>query len=158
LRGVRLLIVECHRPLDLQEAHWEENLKVLQEQHPDRPEEELTEENAKSVAPPQIIPPHSTGGAVDLVLVDADEQELDMGSPLNETGPLMRTLAGELPETAKDNRRMLLVAMEGAGFANYGHEWWHFSYGDRYWAYAKGVPFAIYGFATLDRTPGDEQW
>ena len=151
--GVRLLIVECHRPLDLQEVYWEENLNALQERHPDRPEEELTEENAKFVAPPQIVPPHSTGGAVDLVLVDADGQELDMGSPLNETGPLMRTLAGGLPEAAKHNRKMLLAAMEGAGFVNYGHEWWHFSYGDRYWAYAKGAPFAIYGPATVIKGP-----
>jgi D-ala-D-ala dipeptidase len=26
--------------------------------------------------------------------------------------------------------------MVGAGFVNYGYEWWHYSYGDRYWAHA----------------------
>lgn len=133
--GVRLLIVECHRPLEIQEAYWEANLEALRERHPDRPEEELAEESAKFVAPPRIVPPHSTGGAVDLVLLDADGTELDMGSPLNKAGPLMRTDAEGIPEAAKDNRGTLLAAMEGAGFVNYGHEWWHFSYGDRYWAF-----------------------
>jgi D-alanyl-D-alanine dipeptidase len=70
---------------------------------------------------------------------------LDMGSPLNEEGPLMRTGADRIPDYAKKNRRMLLSVMEGAGFVNYGHEWWHFSYGDRYWAYVRHERAAIYG-------------
>jgi D-alanyl-D-alanine dipeptidase len=146
--GVRLLVVECHRPLELQDEYWETQLETLRERHPDWSEDTLTTENAKFVAPPEIVPPHSTGGAVDLVLVDADGKELDMGSLLNEKGPLMRTDAQGLSEEAKRNRSVLLQAMESAGFVNYGHEWWHFSYGDRYWAYAKGEPAAIYGVAT----------
>jgi zinc D-Ala-D-Ala dipeptidase len=65
------------------------------------------------------------------VLIDAGGEELDMGSLLNEKGPRMRTEARRLPEEAKRNRALLLEAMECAGFANYPHEWWHFSYGDR---------------------------
>jgi D-alanyl-D-alanine dipeptidase len=152
--GVRLLIVECHRPLELQDAYWEAQLESLRELHPDWPEDKLAEENAKFVAPPEIVPPHSTGGAVDLVLVDAKGEELDMGSSLNEKGPRMRTDARGLPPEAKQNRVFLLEAMEGAGFVNYPHEWWHFSYGDRYWAYAKGEPAAIYGAAAWDPSPG----
>jgi zinc D-Ala-D-Ala dipeptidase len=148
--GVRLLIVECHRPLEIQDAYWEEQLEALRERHPDWPEDKLAEENAKFVAPPEIVPPHSTGGAVDVVLVDAEGEELDMGSSLNEKGPRMRTDARELPQEAKRNRIALLEAMESVGFVNYPHEWWHFSYGDRYWAYVKGEPVAIYGAATQD--------
>jgi D-alanyl-D-alanine dipeptidase len=153
--GVRLLIVECHRPLDLQDAYWEDQLGALRERHPDWPEDKLAEENAKFVAPPEIVPPHSTGGAVDLVLVDAEGEELDMGSLLNEKGPRMRTDARGLPEEATRNRALLLQALESAGFVNYPHEWWHFSYGDRYWAYAKGEPAAIYGAATRDLLTGE---
>ena len=51
-----------------------------------------------------------------------------MGSSLNEKGPRMRTDARRLPEEAKRNRALLLGAMESAGFVNYPHEWWHFSY------------------------------
>jgi D-alanyl-D-alanine dipeptidase len=152
--GVRLLIVECHRPLELQDAYWETQLKTLRERHPDWSEDKLSTENAKFVAPPEIVPPHSTGGAADLVLVDADGKELDMGSSLNEKGPLMRTDARGLPEEAKRIRSVLLEVMESAGFVNYGHEWWHFSYGDRYWAYTKGEPAAIYGAASRDLVTG----
>jgi len=120
--GVRLLIVECHRPLELQDAYWEDQLKSLRERHPDWPEDKLATENAKFVAPPEIVPPHSTGGAVDLVLVDAEGEELDMGSLLNEKGPLMRTNARGLRQEAERNRNLLLEAMESAGFVNYPHE------------------------------------
>jgi zinc D-Ala-D-Ala dipeptidase len=148
--GIRLLIVECHRPLELQDAYWKDQLESLRERHPDWPEDKLATENAKFVAPPEIVPPHSTGGAVDVVLVDAGGEELDMGSALNEKGPRMRTDAQGLLQEARRNRELLLDAMECAEFVNYPHEWWHFSYGDRYWAYAKGHSAAIYGAATLD--------
>ena len=62
----------------------------------------------------------------------------------------MRTDARGLPQEAKQNRRVRLTAVQSAGFVNYPHEWWHFSYGDRYWAYAKDEPAAIYGAATQD--------
>jgi hypothetical protein len=29
--------------------------------------------------------------------------------------------------------------MQAHGFVNYPTEWWHFSYGDRYWAYHQAV-------------------
>jgi D-alanyl-D-alanine dipeptidase len=47
---------------------------------------------------------------------------LDMGLSLNEKGPLMRTDARGLPQEAKRNRRVLLTAMQSAGFVNYPHE------------------------------------
>ena len=33
----------------------------------------------------------------------------------------------------------------GAGLVNYPTEWWHWSYGDRYWALLTGAPAALYG-------------
>ena len=38
------------------------------------------------------------------------------------------------------------IALQAVGFVNYPTEYWHWSYGDRYWAYQKGQPAAIYGF------------
>jgi len=35
--------------------------------------------------------------------------------------------------------------LHAAGLVNYPTEWWHWSYGDRYWAMATGAPAAIYG-------------
>ena len=142
--GIRLVVLECHRPLELQQRYWETDLAILRKRHSDWSEERLLRENAKFVAPPWSVPPHSTGGAVDLVLVDEEVRELDMGSALNEEGLLMRTDAAGISSEAKANRRMLLGAMISAGFVNYPHEWWHFSYGDRYWAYTTGKSAAHY--------------
>jgi len=33
----------------------------------------------------------------------------------------------------------------GAGLVNYPTEWWHWSYGDRYWALMTGAPAALHG-------------
>jgi len=30
------------------------------------------------------------------------------------------------------------------GFVNYPTEYWHWSYGDKYWAFIKQQPYAIY--------------
>lgn len=143
--GVRLLVYECYRPPELQAALWEEALKTLRQRHPGWTEEDLTRENAKFIAPPRAVPPHSTGGAVDVTLADNSGEELDLGSPLNRNSPLDRTFAKGIAEEGTRNRELLLSAMESAGFANYGYEWWHYSYGDRYWAFQRGENAAIYG-------------
>ena len=35
-------------------------------------------------------------------------------------------------------------ALVNVGFVNYPTEYWHWSYGDKYWAFIKKQPFAIY--------------
>jgi D-alanyl-D-alanine dipeptidase len=42
------------------------------------------------------------------------------------------------------NRTILAAATRAADFVNYPLEWWHWSYGDRYWACATDV-VATYG-------------
>lgn len=143
--GVRLLILECHRPVDLQARYWEGDLRDLREQHPEWSEDMLTEKNAEFVAPPWNTPPHSTGGALDLTLTDDWGEELNLGFLVNEPGPYTRTTAAGLSARASENRRLLLDVMEEAGFVNYGYEWWDYHFGDRYWAYVRGEDHAFYG-------------
>ena len=143
--GMRLLILECHRPVGLQARYWEGDLRGLRDRHPGWSETRLTEKNAEFVAPPWDTPPHSTGGAVDLTLSDEVGQELDLGSSVNESGAYMRTAAEGLTARATENRRLLLDVMDEAGFVNYGYEWWDYHFGDRYWAYIKGERYAFYG-------------
>jgi D-alanyl-D-alanine dipeptidase len=40
---------------------------------------------------------------------------------------------------------VLATALGGAGLVNYPTEWWHWSYGDRYWALLAGSAQAVYG-------------
>ena len=59
---------------------------------------------------------------MDVVLIDAEGKELDMGPSLNEKGSRMRTNARGLPQEAKRKRIAVLEAMESVGFVNYPHE------------------------------------
>lgn len=104
---------------------------------------------ASAFVSPVEVAPHCAGAALDLTLVDADGVELDMGVAVNghRTGdekycPLN---APGLSPPARRNRDLLARAMGGAGFVNYPTEWWHWSYGDRYWALITKADHAIYG-------------
>ncbi len=39
------------------------------------------------------------------------------------------------PACGEENRKILINCLERAGFINYPTEWWHWSYGDCYWAF-----------------------
>lgn len=90
-------------------------------------------------------PPHSTGAAVDLTLVDAQGQPVDMGSPIDELSP--RSLPDYYPpeSTYTARRNLLHQVMAQAGFVRHPEEWWHFSWGDQLWAWVTGAPVAHYG-------------
>jgi tetratricopeptide (TPR) repeat protein len=100
------------------------------------------------VSPPGVAP-HVTGGAVDLTLCTETGTELPMGTQVNATPPesdeACHTAYAGVPEEAARNRRTLGAAMTAAGFVNYPMEWWHWSYGDRYWAFTTGARHAPYG-------------
>lgn len=101
---------------------------------------------------PRTPPPHATGAAIDLTLEDASGQDVDMGSPIDETTERSypNHFAGStVPElqAVHQNRCLLNEVMSTAGFARHGNEWWHFSMGDQMWAWLLNKPFAIYGAA-----------
>ncbi len=51
---------------------------------------------------------------------------------------------------ARANRGLLATALTAAGLVNYPTEWWHWSYGDRYWAHVTGASQACYGPVPTD--------
>jgi D-alanyl-D-alanine dipeptidase len=148
--SVRLLVVEAFRPLWLQRRFFERDLERVAARYRHWDEPAIHEFTARYVAPPDIVPPHSTGGALDVTLV-RDGAPLDLGTPVNadpEVGDgACHTNASGLDPGAQANRKLLVDVMAGAGFANYPAEWWHWSYGDRYWAHTTGAACAIYGTA-----------
>jgi zinc D-Ala-D-Ala dipeptidase len=99
---------------------------------------------------PRTPPPHSTGAAIDLTLLDAAGREVDMGCPIDETTerayPDHYASASSPPLRRYHEHRVLLdEVMRSAGFLRHGNEWWHFSLGDQMWAWAAGEPIAIHG-------------
>ncbi|MEU6275742.1 M15 family metallopeptidase [Streptomyces populi] len=146
--GVRLLFIEGYRPPSLQRRYFEEYSSELARAHPDWQAAELREAASRFVSPPEIAP-HSAGAAVDVTLVDHRGRELDMGTRVNaspeESSGACYTDAPDLSARARTNRATLGGALSTAGLINYATEWWHWSFGDRYWALRTGQPAALYG-------------
>jgi len=146
--GILLLIKECHRPMSVQKGFWDNYTLWLKNKYPDWSDEKLYDECSKLNAPLDVAP-HTTGGAVDLTLTDADGKWLDMGTEFNasphETAEATYTHVDNISDLAKANRKLLIDVMTQVGFVNYPTEWWHWSYGDKYWALNTQQPHAIYG-------------
>lgn len=121
----------------------------LRLKNPEWTEEELLYHTNEFVASPFIEapPPHTTGGAVDVTLVNDSGEKLDMTSPYGWSEESAPTSFPGISEEARKNRRILIYAMSRAGFSNYLGEWWHWSYGDSAWALHASLDSAIYGEA-----------
>jgi zinc D-Ala-D-Ala dipeptidase len=85
-------------------------------------------------------PPHSTGAAIDLTLVDEHGSPIDMGSPIDEMSD--RSLPGyfdksqdPIAQQYHHHRQLLDRVMTDAGLIRHPNEWWHFSIGDQLWAW-----------------------
>lgn len=155
-RGLRLLVVEGYRPPTLQRQYFEEYRDGLAKLHPDYSPAQLRTAASRYVSPPELAP-HSAGAAIDLMLCDESGIELEMGTLINATpeeseGRCYTDSPGLNPKAA-EHRAILVEAMHSAGFVNYPTEWWHFSYGDRYWALLTKRPTALYGPADFTPAP-----
>jgi zinc D-Ala-D-Ala dipeptidase len=149
--GIRLLLIEGYRPPARQLSYFEEYLGYLRQANPGSSAEQLRMLASRYVSPPEIAP-HSAGAAIDLTLCTTSGAELDLGTPVNaspeESAGACYTGHPSISAEARRNRAILAAALQGAGLVNYPTEWWHWSYGDRYWAMASGGGRAIYGPAS----------
>ncbi|MER7415224.1 M15 family metallopeptidase [Micromonospora peucetia] len=146
--GLRLLVIEGYRPYQAQLEIFTGYREELRRAHPDWSPERLYRETTKFVSPVEVAP-HSTGGAVDLTLCTEDGVELDMGTAVDATPEASDnacfTDAPAVSAVARRHRRVMGDALRTAGLVNYPTEWWHWSYGDRYWALMTGAPRTRYG-------------
>ena len=153
--GYRLGILEGWRPRYIQRRMYLTSWLRFKKLHPDWSDLQVRRVLNRMVAPPDaaVPPPHSTGGAVDVFLVDDEGERIDLYSPYEMFDPrCYPAFAKGLSETALRNRTILREAMLAGGMTNYPSEWWHWSYGDQGWAYrgpqVPGDPWpeaALYG-------------
>ncbi len=95
---------------------------------------------AAPITDPATPPPHSTGAAVDLTLVDQTGKTLGMGGEIDELSPSSHpdyyANSRKLPEKQYHRYRQVLnQVMTNVGFLRHPEEWWHFSLGDQMWAW-----------------------
>jgi len=106
--GLRLRIYDALRPSEAQWALWN---------HTPDPD---------FLADPRRGSPHSRGAAVDLTLIGADGQPLDMGTAFDAFTALSHHASTDVPPSAQRNRLLLLGLMTAAGWDFYRNEWWHY--------------------------------
>ncbi len=106
--GYKLKIFDAYRPVNVQKKLWD----IL----PD----------ANFIAPPKKGSPHSRGVAVDLTLVDGNNNELDMGTEFDEFSRLSYHGCFDISRESYKNRLLLLGIMTDSGWDFFRNEWWHY--------------------------------
>jgi D-alanyl-D-alanine dipeptidase len=135
--GYKFLIKEAYRPLSSQKKSFEKVFETYKKQDPMKADDEIYDLTSQYVAPVKVAG-HPTGGAIDITLMK-DEIEVEMGTKFNdspvETENLTYLYSNYINDEARKNREILIECMEKVGLENYPTEWWHWSYGDCYWAF-----------------------
>ena len=108
LFGLRLKILDAFRPQEAQEALW------------------AVAPNPDYIADPAKGSNHTRGVAVDLTLIDASGQALDMGTPVDTMSAASHHFHEAHPPAIQVNRMRLLTVMLEAGFVHHPREWWHY--------------------------------
>jgi len=156
-----LLIYDSWRPLEVQEFMFKRAFLLECE----KSDIDLSFENIKSY--PSILkkvekfwaypshdtrcpPPHSTGGALDVCLLDKEGNLVEMGSMVDQmdetSNPFFyANIKNEEAIIWNSRRNLLRKIMTKFGFAQHPNEWWHFSYGDQLWAWKNKKANAFYG-------------
>ncbi len=154
-KGWRFRLYEGFRSLEVQGMLFDQEYQRVRARYPQATAEELFHETTRLVSPvtnfdgSKNIPPHNTGAAIDIEILTETNDLLDMGMTAKDwvtvNPELCLTDCQLISKSVRNNRSLLLDLMRSHGFVNYPTEWWHFSYGDRYWAYHQNNKIAIYG-------------
>jgi D-alanyl-D-alanine dipeptidase len=149
--GWKILIFDAYRPVEVQQFMVDYTFAELiktRELKPDLISAEQRQAILKEVyqfwavpsLDPATPPPHSTGAAIDITLVNHTGKIVDMGSPIDEISPRsypnhFAKSYHSIEQKYHQNRQILAAVMISAGFQQHPNEWWHFSYGDQMWAW-----------------------
>lgn len=169
---VELYIEDGVRLLSVQEDLYDNVFPgLIRKQYPNIPNDALNNKRKDLIAEPSVDEdspsPHLTGGAVDVILrykqsnklyvPDCEVNMREKGLEVDEANypDYYETIENPRVDQVKirDNRRAFYNIMTGKAFgadtefACNPTEWWHWSYGDQLWAYAKNQPQAFYSIA-----------
>lgn len=159
-KDYRFCIWDAWRPFSLQKelytTYSDKIIKQFSLESASQEEKEAMIRKFVSDPIPEIENPpvHTTGGAIDLTIIDAYGKPLNMGCEFDAFTEKTYTVYFENTneEEVKINRRLLYSAMTKAGFTNLPSEWWHYDYGDKFWAYYKNKPVIYKGVFTKENT------
>ena len=142
-KNYKLIVVFGFRDMKLQEKYFYEILEKVKNNFSDKIE--MYEYIHEKIAVPEVAG-HPTGGAVDVAIYDDEKGEiLDFGSKILDWDTIKcHYYSDEISKEAIENRKFLRKIMLKENFAPYDGEWWHFSYGDKEWAFYYKKDKALY--------------
>lgn len=110
--GMRLLVFDAYRPAQAQQILFD------------------FAQDPTFVADPKRGSHHTRGCAVDVGLLNAEGQVLDMGTGFDAMQAESFHFCTGLPPQVQQNRLLLLGIMLSAGFEHIPSEWWHYQLPD----------------------------
>lgn len=146
----KIMIFDAYRPVEVQQFMVDYTCAEIAKSQgyklpvPEDKRQDILEQVYQFWAVPSLDPatppPHSTGAALDVTLVDKNHQPIDMGSAIDEISPRSYPDYFANSNSAEEqqyhrNRELLREAMFAAGFKQHINEWWHFSLGDQMWVW-----------------------
>lgn len=151
--GWKLKIYDAYRPVGVQQFMVDYTFEAILKEHDltsstvsPQQRQNIWEQVYRVWAAPSIDretpPPHSTGAAVDLTIVNGYGNTINMGGEIDELSersyPDYYADSKQLIEQQYHRHRQLLNSvMTHAGFTRHPGEWWHFSFGDQMWAWLR---------------------
>ena len=116
-----IVVFDAVRPRSVQQRMWDTLDMPIQEK-------------VKFVSNPKNGSLHNYGAAVDVSIINAKGNLLDMGTPYDHIGKLAwpslekaHLDSGTITQEVIDNRNLLRRSMRKGGFWNIQTEWWHFN-------------------------------
>lgn len=125
-QGLSLVVYDAYRPQRAVDdfAAWAkdpEDVKMREAYYPEIPKAQLFSKGYIAEKSG-----HSRGSTVDVGLLDAAGNPLDMGCGFDYFGPLAAHGAKGITAGQAANRTLLKEGMEACGFVAYRAEWWHY--------------------------------
>ena len=152
--GYKLLVVYAYRHPLVQKRYFLKRRRELALEK-SLSGEALDELTHNFVAFPSVAG-HPCGAAIDLSII-GPKGPLDMGTAIADFAQENKivTYNRYISTIQKRNRLLLRSVMLEAGFAPFDGEWWHFSYGDREWAYYYKRSHSLYKSIVLTKNKNE---
>ena len=129
-QGYRLQVFDCYRPVHsvtsfVAWVHDGKDQLAKQRYYPNIDKSRLLDGYIAETSG------HSRAATVDLGVLDCRNgpcAAMDMGTGFDRFDVLAHTANPDISAAQKQNRQLLLDAMQAQGFANYPMEWWHYTF------------------------------
>ncbi|MFA5126502.1 MAG: hypothetical protein WC465_00695 [Patescibacteria group bacterium] len=135
-KGYHFMIRDAWRSVAVQKKIHQNFIALFKGKYPRWPQTKIVREVNKFVAPWQgkMASGHLTGGAVDIRIVDARGRCLPMNYRQISYHDNASPKSQNLPTYIRKNRELLFRVLSRVDFHNNPREYWHWSWGDYYWA------------------------